>query len=64
MRKEKIKVFLRTTIVFTVVMMCLIFGLMSFCKIYENIRYIAYGEYKNAIELTEEGIRILDFVIG
>lgn len=64
MRKEKIKVFLRTTVIFTVVIMCLIFGFMSFCEIYENIRYIAYGEYKNAIELTEEGIRILDFTIG
>ena len=64
MRKEKIKVFLRTTTVFTVVMMCLIFSFISFCEIYENIRYIAYGEYKSAIELTEEGIRILDFVIG
>lgn len=64
MRKEKIKVFLRTTVVFTVVMMCLIFGFMAFCRSYENIRRIAYGEYKNAVELTEDGIRILDFVIG
>ena len=60
----KIKVFLRTTVVFTVIILCLIFAVISFCEIYENVRYIGYGEYKKAVEVTEEGIRILDFLIG
>lgn len=64
MKNRKIKVFLRTTVIFTVIMMCVIFLLVSFCEIYENIRFIAYGEYKNAIEVTESGVRILDFYIG
>lgn len=64
MKNRKIKVFLRTTVIFTVIMMCIIFLLLSFCKIYENIRFIAYGEYKNAIEVTENSVRILDFYIG
>jgi len=64
MRKNKIKVFLRTMVIATVVIICFIFAFLSICKIYENIRYIGYGEYKNAIEITEENIRILDFTIG
>lgn len=64
MKNRKIEVFLRTTVIFTVIMMCVIFLLVSFCEIYENIRFIAYGEYKNAIEITESGVRILDFYIG
>lgn len=64
MKKQKIKIFLRTTIICTVVIMCIIFLLFSVCRIYENIRYIAYGEYKNAVEVTKDSIRILDFFIG
>ena len=64
MRRNKITVFLRTMTITTVIMICLIFAILSICKIYENIRYIGYGEYKNAIEITEENIRILDFTIG
>lgn len=64
MRKNKIKVFFRTMTVTTVIIICLIFAVLSVCEIYENIRYIGYGEYKNAIEITEENIRILDFTIG
>lgn len=64
MNKKQIKTFLRTTAVSSVIIACVFFSLFAFCEIYENIRYIGYGEYKNAIELTEDGIRILDFVIG
>ena len=64
MRKNKIKVFFRTMTVTTVIVICLIFAALAVCEIYENIRYIGYGEYKDAIEITEENIRILDFTIG
>ena len=64
MKKKQITVFFRTMFLSTVIMLCIILGSLSIGKIYENIRYVAYGEYKSAIELTEEGIRILDFYIG
>ena len=48
----------------TVIIICLIFAVLAVCEIYENIRYIGYGEYKDAIEITEENIRILDFTMG
>jgi hypothetical protein len=47
-----------------VVIACVIFAAVSICEIYENIRYIGYGEYTDAIEITEEKIRILDFTVG
>ena len=31
------------------------------CLSYENIVKTAFGEYKNAVEISEKGIRILDF---
>jgi hypothetical protein len=61
--KNKIIVFLRSLTVSSVVIICLVCGALAVCEIYENIRFIGYGEYKNAVEITEDGIRILDFLI-
>lgn len=62
--KKQLRIFLRTTVLWLVFLLCIIFAALSVCEIYENIRYTVYGEYKNAVELTEDGIRILDFLIG
>ena len=43
--------------------MCLVFGWLGIATAYENTVQVAYGEYKSAIEITDEQIRILDFVI-
>lgn len=39
------------------------FGTLGICKAYESIRFIGFGEYKNAIEISKEKIKILDFEI-
>ena len=64
MKKRQISVFFRTVFLSTVVLLCIILGFTAIAKSYENIRYVAYGEYKNAVELTDDGLRILDFYIG
>ena len=64
MKKRQISLFFRSMFLSTVIIFCIIFGSLSVAKIYENIRYVAYGEYKSAVEFTDDGIRILDFYIG
>ena len=43
--------------------MCLSFGWLGISSAYENTVQVAFGEYKKAIEITREKIRILDFEI-
>ena len=43
--------------------MCLMFGWVGVSAAYENTVQVAYGEYKSAIEITTEKVRILDFEI-
>lgn len=43
--------------------MCLTFGWLGIATAYENTVRIAFGEYRSAIEISEDTIRILDFVI-
>ena len=62
--KEKLKIFLRTAVLGTVISLSLILGGLSVFKAYENIRFVGFGEYKKAVEITENSIRILDFTIN
>ena len=57
------KLFLRTTLIGTVISLNIIFGCLAVTTAYENIMQTAYGEYKKAVELTDDGIRILDYII-
>lgn len=43
--------------------MCLCLGWVGISTAYENTVRVAYGEYKDAIEITDDSIRILDFII-
>lgn len=43
--------------------MCLCLGWIGISTAYENTVKTAYGEYKHAIEITDDTIRILDFEI-
>ena len=40
---------------------CVLFGFLGVCIAYENIVRTAFGEYKNAVEISKDGIRILDY---
>lgn len=61
--KKHIKTYFRTLYLTLVVIMCLMFGWVGVSAAYENTVQVAYGEYKSAIEITQEKIRILDFEI-
>ena len=39
------------------------FGFLGVCAAYQNIVKTAYGEYKKAVDINENGLRILDFNI-
>ncbi|MBQ0083960.1 MAG: hypothetical protein KBS52_04270 [Clostridiales bacterium] len=51
---------LKISFVFVFDILLLIFGI---CRVYENMQQLSYGNYVNAVEITENGIRILDFNI-
>ncbi len=55
--------FLRKMIVSAVVTSCIIFGFFSACKAYSGIRKIGFGEYRSAIEIKGDGIRVFDYKI-
>ncbi len=57
------KLFLKSFYLSAVILFCLSFGAYGISKAYENTRQIGFGEYKKALAVTDEGIRILDFEI-
>lgn len=62
--KRQTKTYLRTFYISWIVIMCLVFGWLGIAAAYENTVQVAFGEYRQAIEITDEQVRILDFVIG
>lgn len=61
--KRQTKTYFRTLYITLVIMLCLSIGWIGISTAYENTVRVAYGEYKKAIEITKDSIRILDFVI-
>lgn len=61
--KRRTKTYFRTFYISLIVIMCLTFGWLGIATAYENTVRIAFGEYRSAIEISEDTIRILDFVI-
>lgn len=61
--KRNTKIFIRTVKISAVVVFCLIIGFYFSAKAYENIRRIGFGEYRKAVEIEEESIKIFDFQI-
>ncbi|MBQ8740944.1 MAG: hypothetical protein IJY79_05300 [Clostridia bacterium] len=62
--KRQTKTYFRTFYISWIVIMCLVFGWLGIAAAYENTVQVAFGEYKSAIEISNEKIRILDFVIS
>lgn len=62
MKKQK-KTYFRTFYISFIIIMCLVFGWLGISLSYENTVQIAFGEYKNAVEINENGFRILDFSV-
>ena len=61
--KRHTKTYFRTLYITLVIMLCISLGWIGVSAAYENTVRVAYGEYKKAIEINEDTIRILDFVI-
>ena len=61
--KRRTKTYFRIFYISLIVIMCLTFGWLGIATAYENTVRIAFGEYRSAIEISEDTIRILDFVI-
>ena len=61
--KNKKRIFLRSFALSLVVVFCILIGCYGFCEAYKNIRLIAFGEYRNAVEINEKEIKIFDFVL-
>ncbi len=61
--KRNIKTYFRTFYISLVIIMCLCFGWIGISAAYENTVQTAFGEYRQAIEITDGKLRILDFVI-
>ncbi len=61
--KEKRRAFLHSFYITLVVSLCIIAGFCGAVKAYENTVYVCYGKEKSAFEITDDGIRIFDFVI-
>ncbi len=61
--KRQTKTYFRTLYITLVIMLCISLGWIGVSTAYENTIQVAYGEYKKAIEINQNTIRILDFVI-
>ena len=57
----KKSLFLRTVYISAVVIFCIVIGFYSAAKAYENIRLLAFGEYKKAIRIEENSLYLFDF---
>ena len=55
--------FFRKMYISMVISSCIVFGIAAICVSYSQIRRIGFGEYRNALEVTSEEIRILDYEI-
>lgn len=61
--KRYTKTYFRTFYITLVIVLCLSLGWIGVSAAWQNTVQVAFGEYKKAIEISDETIRILDFVI-
>lgn len=59
--KRKTVVFFKSLYLSSVILLCIFFGIYGVCRAYEEIRKTGFGEYRKAVEIEEDGIKILDF---
>ncbi len=55
------KAFLRSLAISSIVLLCLNGAAFGIARAYENTRRIGFGEYRKAVELDGDKIKILDF---
>lgn len=57
------KGFIRKMYLSAVISSCILFGICAVCVSYEKMRLIGFGEYRKAVEITQESIKIFDYEI-
>lgn len=60
---KKMKTFLKSFYISFVAALCLFIGVYGAARVYETARLIGFGEYKKAVEIEGNVLRILDFEI-
>ncbi|MBQ1961683.1 MAG: hypothetical protein II357_01160 [Clostridia bacterium] len=63
MKKRRKQLFIRSFCMTSVIIYCLIFGVMAAARAYENTVRIGYGKYRSAIEFNDYSVRIFDYEI-
>lgn len=61
--KRQTRLFLKSWYLSSVILFCLVLGILGIIKAYEGIRLVGYGEYRNAIEIDNDNIKIFDFTL-
>lgn len=61
--KRKYKLFFKSWYLSSVIVFCLLFGVLGIFKAYENIRLIGFGEYRRAIEYNDGVLKVFDIEI-
>ncbi len=61
--KKETKTYFRSLYISLIIILCVCLGWIGISTAWENTIQVARGEYKKAIEINGETIRILDFVI-
>ena len=59
---KNFKIFLKSFYISSVITFCLALAIFGTTKAYENIRLIGFGEYRKAIEVNENEIKIFDLI--
>lgn len=59
--KKNTKIFFKSFYVSSVIVFCIIIGILGITKAYEGIRLIGFGEYRNAIEIDNGEFKFFDF---
>lgn len=55
------KLFFKSFYISLCLALCIFIASFGVALAYENIRLIGFGEYKKAVEIDSESIRLLDF---
>ena len=60
---KSFKIFARSFFITSVIIGCVFLGFFGICRAYEKMRLIGFGEYRSALEIENEKVKIFDFEI-
>lgn len=61
--KRQTKTYFRSFYITLVILLCVSIAWIGITTAWENIIEVAFGRYDKAVEITDNSIRILDFII-